>query len=132
MPIIKLHTEINAPIERVFDLARSIDAHLSSTEETNEKVVEGRKSGLMELHETITWEAKHLFIRQRLTVKITKLDRPKSFEDQMVKGAFAYMKHQHHFSESNTKTIMIVEFDFKAPFGFIGRLFAKVSETLGH
>jgi hypothetical protein len=34
MPLIQLETKIEAPQERVFDLARSIDAHLASTEGT--------------------------------------------------------------------------------------------------
>ena len=34
MPLIELETQINAPMERVFDLARSIDAHMKSTEDT--------------------------------------------------------------------------------------------------
>lgn len=30
MPLIELETQIDAPIERVFDLARSIEAHIAS------------------------------------------------------------------------------------------------------
>ncbi|MDC0088049.1 SRPBCC family protein [Akkermansiaceae bacterium] len=126
MTIIKLQTEINAPVERVFDLSRSIDAHLASTEATHEKVAEGRQSGLMELDEIITWEAKHFCINQRLTVKLTKLDYPHMFEDQMIKGAFSFMKHKHSFSESNHKTIMTDIFEFKAPLGIIGTLIEKL------
>ena len=37
MPLIQLETKIEAPQERVFDLARSIDAHMASTESTHEK-----------------------------------------------------------------------------------------------
>tara|TARA_Y100000385_G_scaffold50965_1_gene47775 strand:+ start:2192 stop:2338 length:147 start_codon:yes stop_codon:yes gene_type:complete len=48
MPIIKIETIINAPIDRVFDLARSIDLHTLSTKETNEKAVAGKTSGFIE------------------------------------------------------------------------------------
>jgi hypothetical protein len=52
MPTIELITPINAPIDRVFDLARSIDLHMESTKQTGEKAIAGRISGLIELDET--------------------------------------------------------------------------------
>ena len=39
MPVITLTTVIGAPRERVFDLARSIDAHQDSTGNTEERAV---------------------------------------------------------------------------------------------
>lgn len=47
MPLIELHTEISAPRERVFDLARSVDAHLDSAGATRERAVAGVTSGLI-------------------------------------------------------------------------------------
>ncbi|MFM7563387.1 MAG: cell division protein, partial [Planctomycetota bacterium] len=41
MPIITLTTAIAAPIETVFDLSRSIDLHIASTAQTNERAVAG-------------------------------------------------------------------------------------------
>jgi len=76
MPVIQLETKITAPVERVFDLARSIDAHTSTTEGTGERAAEGRTTGLIEAGETVTWEARHLGVRQRLTSKITAMERP--------------------------------------------------------
>lgn len=88
MPTLHLRTLINAPIERVFDLARSIDAHMASTSQTREKAISGRTSGLIEQGETVTWEATHFGIRQQLSVRITQMDRPYHFEDEMISGAF--------------------------------------------
>ena len=48
---IELLTEINAPIEKCFDLSRSIDLHLESTKQTGEEAIAGRTSGLIELGE---------------------------------------------------------------------------------
>ena len=39
MPTITLVTKINAPIERCFDLARSIDLHQHTSSKTNEKAI---------------------------------------------------------------------------------------------
>ena len=122
MALIELETEINAPIERVFDLARSIDAHMASTEGSNERAVAGRTSGLIEDGDTVTWEAKHFGITQRLSVRITELDRPRLFADEMVRGAFASMHHTHRFISSGEGTTMKDEFRFTAPFGFLGQI----------
>ena len=122
MALILLETVINAPVERVFDLARSIDAHLASTEGTAERAVEGRTSGLIEPGETVTWEARHLGVTQRLTVRITEFDRPNFFSDEMVRGAFAAMRHTHRFLPHRDGTRMCDEFYFRAPLGPLGLL----------
>jgi hypothetical protein len=59
MPRIVLKTEIDAPIEVCFDLSRSIDLHQISTAHTNEQAIDGVTSGLINLHESVTWRARH-------------------------------------------------------------------------
>lgn len=121
-PILLLETLIHAPVERVFDLARSIDAHVSSTSKTGEKAVEGRTSGLIERGETVTWEARHFGVQQRLSVRITEFDRPNMFADEMITGAFKSMHHTHRFAAEDDHTRMIDEFEFAAPLGLLGRI----------
>jgi ligand-binding SRPBCC domain-containing protein len=121
VPKIILETIIEAPIERVFDLARSIDVHMDSTKATNERVIAGKKAGLIELGETVTWRAKHLGIHQNLCVQITKFERPYLFEDTMLSGAFKAMKHMHRFESMGTKTKMTDEFEFTSPLALIGK-----------
>lgn len=122
MPIIKLTSVIDAPIEVVFDLSRSIELHLASTEETNERVVAGRASGLIELGETVTWRAKHLGVYQNLTPVITVCQPHSHFADEMVKGAFKRFRHDHYFSVTPAGTTMVETFDYTAPLGVLGRL----------
>lgn len=122
MPTIRLQTHIAAPLERVFDLACSVDVHMAGSQRTGERAVGGRMAGLVELGDTVTWEARHLGVRQRLTSRITKVERCALFEDRMVTGAFASMRHAHHFSATPTGTLMVDEFCFAAPLGVIGRL----------
>lgn len=129
MAIIALMTEINAPVERCFDLSRSIDLHQHSTTGTNERAIAGVTSGLIRLNETVTWRAKHFGINQNLTSKITELNFPNYFTDVMVKGAFRRMEHLHSFEASGNKTIMKDRFEFEAPLGFIGRFAEKVFLT---
>jgi len=122
MPTIELFTEIQAPIAKVFDFARSIDLHLKSTKQTGEQAIAGRTSGLIELGETVTWRAKHFGIWQKLTSKITDFNAPYFFADEMVKGAFKSFRHEHHFSFADDTILMKDLFVFESPLGFLGRL----------
>jgi len=122
MPIIVTRLFIQAPAAVCFDLARSIDIHMASTSHTQERAVGGRTSGLIELGESVTWEAVHLGIRQRLTARITAFERPTRFVDEMVSGAFSRFRHEHRFEESADGTWMIDTFDYTSPLGPLGRL----------
>ena len=119
---IELSTFIHAPIERCFDLARSIDLHMVSTKQTGEQAIAGRMTGLIELGETVTWRAKHLGVWQTLTSKITQFDFPNSFTDEMVKGAFKSFHHQHLFYSVDEQTVMKDIFIFESPLGMLGKL----------
>lgn len=125
MPVIRLSTTIHAPIERCFNLSRSIELHISSTSQTNEKAIAGVTSGLIGLNETVTWRAKHFGIYQTLTTKITAYHFPFSFTDEMTKGAFKSMTHQHLFGHNNGVTIMKDVFEFEAPLGWLGKLVSR-------
>ncbi len=75
MPTFDITTNIHAPIESCFDLARDIGFHVQSLEHTNERAIAGRTDGLIEFDETVTWQAKHLGMTRLMTVKITAMDR---------------------------------------------------------
>lgn len=122
MTTIELTTVICAPIDRVFDLARSIDAHQDSTGGTEERAVAGVTKGLIGMGGEVTWEARHFGVRQRLTVRVTAFDRPKYFQDVMVYGAFKSMVHDHEFAEGPTGTVMQDRFKFESPLGILGRI----------
>ena len=122
MPVIELTTVICAPRERVFDLARSIDAHQDSTSGTEECAVTGVTSGLIGMGDEVTWEARHFGLRQRLTVRVTAFDRPNRFQDIMISGAFKIMIHDHEFSDHAEGTLMLDRFEFQSPMGILGRI----------
>jgi ligand-binding SRPBCC domain-containing protein len=118
-------TLIHAPIERVFDLSRSIDVHLTSASGTGEQTVAtgGLTTGLMGMGDVVTWQARHFGIRQRLTSKITRFDPPHAFQDTMLRGAFAYMQHDHFFCAlPGGATAMRDTFRFAAPVPILGRI----------
>jgi ligand-binding SRPBCC domain-containing protein len=121
MPIIELATHIHAPVQKCFDLARSIDVHLASTKHTGETAIAGRTSGLIELGESVTWRAKHLGKWQTLTSKISEMEFPNFFVDEMVEGAFKNFRHEHYFFPIKDQTMMKEVFMFESPYGFWGR-----------
>ncbi|MEO9484586.1 MAG: SRPBCC family protein [Ekhidna sp.] len=122
MPHIQLETRISAPIDRCFDLSRSIDLHKISTAHTNEEAIDGVTTGLISLNESVTWRAKHFGVYQTLTTKITEFNSPSLFVDEMVKGAFKGFRHQHHFESIENGTLMTDIFDYQSPFGLLGKL----------
>ena len=127
MPLIELTTIINAPIERCFDLARSIDLHKRSMDGTNEEAIGGVTSGLIGAGEQVTWRATHFGVTQRLTSRITQFDRPHHFRDEMIEGIFKMIQHDHWFESTNiNETVMKDEFRFESPGGLFGQIFNKV------
>ena len=122
MPTIHLTTFVAAPAQRVFDLARSIDLHRKSMAHTDETAIAGTTSGLIGLQETVTWKAKHLRKIRILKSKITAMEPPLSFTDEMVEGDFKSLRHEHHFKRIDNGTLLIDVFTFETPYGGLGRL----------
>ena len=126
MPKIHLTTFIAAPVERVFNLSRSISLHKISTAGTNEEAIAGITSGLINLNETVTWRAKHLFKTRQHTSVISAMEMPVQFVDEMVQGEFKSFRHEHHFKPIDNGTIMIDLLDFETPYGTFGKIFNSI------
>ena len=97
MAKIHLTTFISAPVQRVFDLSRSISLHKISTAGTNEKAIAGVTEGLISENETVTWQAKHLFKTRLFTSRIMEMEMPDQFTDEMTNGDFKSFRHEHFF-----------------------------------
>jgi ligand-binding SRPBCC domain-containing protein len=122
MASIRLLTFIKAPPDRVFDLARSIEAHEYSAARSREKAVAGVRHGLIGLNEEVTWEARHFGFKQQLTVRITEYEWPLRFKDVMVAGPFKSMTHEHKFIVHPPGMQMVDRLDFESPLGMLGRV----------
>jgi ligand-binding SRPBCC domain-containing protein len=122
MPTIHLETFIRAPAELCFDLSRSVDVHMASTNYTGERAILGVTSGMMNLGDEVTWEATHFGLRQRLTSRITAMERPRMFVDEMQRGAFKSWHHTHIFEPRADGTLMIDDARYVSPLGPLGRV----------
>ena len=118
-------TVIRAPIERCFDLARSVEVHLAGNIHSGESAVAlaGVTSGLPGMAQRVTWRAKHFGVWHNLTSEITAMEPPAWFQDTMVRGIVRYMRHDHYFrSVSGEETGMRDVFCFAAPLPILGPL----------
>jgi ligand-binding SRPBCC domain-containing protein len=126
VPVIIQETYIQAPIEVCFDLARNVEVHTKTTSNTKERAIGGVTKGLLENGDSVTWEAIHFGVKQRLTARITEMEKPHTFSDEMVNGAFHSFNHTHEFLVNGKGTIMMDTFEYQAPFGIIGQLANKL------
>ena len=115
---ITIRTWIAAPVEVCFDLARDVAAHAESSAFSGERLVApGRLYGLLETGDLLCFEGKHFGFRQRFCAKITHVDRPHVFVDEMVEGVFRALRHAHWFSALDGGTLMSDHLTWRAPLG---------------
>ena len=129
MPRIELQTVVLASPQACYDLALNVQAHLDSTRQTGERVLHGPAGGQLGLGDVVTWEGRHFGFRQRLTVKITATTPPAHFRDELVRGAFRTLCHDHYFEAVAGGTLMRDVFEFSCPAGLVGRWFERLYLT---
>lgn len=126
---ITLETLIDAPAELCFDMVRNVDTHIASTAGTGEKAVAGVTSGLLAAGVKVTWEARHLGLRWRLTSRITEFDPPRRFVDEQVQGPCGYWRHEHRFNPDTETIRMVDQVRYRMPLGVVGGLSTGLSFT---
>lgn len=126
MTRIRLESRIDAPIERVFDLARDIGLHERSMAATGERAIAGRTSGQIEVGETVTWRARHFGLWWTMTSRIMEVRAPTTFADEQAQGPFRSFHHRHTFRSVRGGTLMVDDWEHEAPFGPIGWLADRV------
>jgi hypothetical protein len=116
-------TLIDAPIERVFDLSRSVEVHLLANVHDNEQALAlgGVTTGLVGLGEQVTWRAKHFGLWHDLTSRATVVKPPTHFQVTMVEGIFRSMQADHLFrSLPSGATELRDAFAIAAPLPILG------------
>jgi hypothetical protein len=118
-------TIIKAPIQRCFDLSRSVEVHLLHNVHFGEQAVAcgGVTAGLVGLSQEVTWRAKHFGFWHTLTSKTTVLKPPTYFQVTMTRGIFRFMQAEHIFRiDPSGNTEMIDLFSIAAPLPVLGLL----------
>ena len=96
--------------------------HTISTRKTQEEIIGGVRSGVLQLGDSVTFRARHFGIWQTLTSQVVELNAPTYFCDVMQQGAFKWLRHEHYFEQHNSMTIMRDVFAFESPLGWLGKL----------
>jgi ligand-binding SRPBCC domain-containing protein len=122
MVTIKLNTWVDAPVERCFKLATSIEFHIASARPLREKAVSGVTTGLLGEGDMVKWRARHFLVRLSHTSLVTGWKPFSHFREVMVSGIFARYDHEHYFATMDDGTRVRDELKFSAPFGPLGRM----------
>jgi ligand-binding SRPBCC domain-containing protein len=119
MITIRSTTIVQAPVERCFKLAVSIDLQMAAS---GHKAIAGVTSGLIGPGDTVTWEGRS-FGRKVTHQSLIEVWRPYNyFRDIMIDGSLASYEHDHHFAPLNDGTRIRDEVHFTTPKGMWGRL----------
>jgi ligand-binding SRPBCC domain-containing protein len=122
MVTIKLNTWVNAPVERCFKLASSVEFHIASARPMRERAVSGVTSGLLREGDTVKWHARRFLLRLTHT-SLMEVSRPFShIREVMAAGIFARYEHEHYFAAMDDGTRVRDELKFSAPLGPLGRM----------
>lgn len=116
-------TIIHAPIERCFDLSRSVEVHLLSNIHSGEQALAtgGITTGLVGLSGQVTWRAKHFGVWQELTSETTALNTPTYFQVTMIRGIFRSMQADHTFRSLGPGVTELKDnFQIAAPLPILG------------
>lgn len=118
-----VETVIHAPVERCFDIARDVAAHVESAAFSGERLVPpGKLEGTLGLGDLVAFEGRHFGVRQRFVARIIEVTPPRRFVDEMVSGAFRRLRHEHEFVMHAEGTLTRDILEWESPLGFIGRI----------
>lgn len=126
MPTIHLTTFIAAPVERVFDLNRSIGLQKVFMERLGFTAVAGITAGLINKEESVTWKGKYLYKTRFFTSRVTDITPFELFIEKMIRGDFKNYRHEHYFKPAENGTIVIDIINFEISSGWLGRMITRL------
>ena len=116
---------VNAPIERCFDITRSIEAHEDTSILIKGKAVGGKTRGLSELGDETTWSARFLGCRFKVRTRIIEMNAPHEICEQRVSGIPRHFDHRYSLTSTEDGTLIEDAFTIGFPFGVLGDFFLK-------
>ena len=128
MPILEFKTEIDAPLQKVWDFHSSLDG-LKKVTPKGVKVEILDYSPPLKAGSRFTLVIKRFGVPIRWEVEYLTFDPPNGFSDRQVdsNGPFKNWKHEHRFiALSESRTLLHDRVEYEAPFGILG----KIAEAL--
>ena len=123
---VEVVTTVRAPRSVLFDLELDMDAHARSLAGSGEAAVTSSGSRHLAPGDEVTFTARHLGVRWRMTARVVEHRRPTRFVDEQVRGPFRSMRHEHDFTMVDAEsTVMRDRMSIVLPLGVAGRLVAR-------
>ncbi|SCF27677.1 SRPBCC family protein [Micromonospora chokoriensis] len=123
--LIEIVSVICADPTVVFDLERDVDVHAASLHGSRETATTSTGRRRLTLGDEVTFRARHLGLRWRMTSRITAYERPHRFVDEQTRGPFRALRHEHLFRDVDGGTQMIDRMTVTAPLGPLGALVTR-------
>jgi hypothetical protein len=100
---------VNAPIERLFDLVRSIGAHEATSS------IDGRAAAL---NDVTTWSAKFFGLRFQIATRVTTFNPPFSLTENLERGLLLEFGHVYSLRRLESDLVELEDcFTFRSPLG---------------
>ncbi len=125
MPVLHFTNFVEAPIDVVFGLSRSVSIFKIAFQQNKVWPVAGITFGLIKEGEMITWKLNFLFKTRIFTIKITEMRLNDRFEEKIINNDVITLKHEHFFKPTQNGTIVIDRIDYQLKNGFLGMLMNK-------
>ncbi len=111
------HRTIDAPIERICDLVRSIQAH-EVTSSIDGRAVAGKTSGLSALNDVTTWSARFFGLRFQIATRVTRFNPPFSLTETLERGLLLEFGHVYSLRVLESGLVELEDcFVFRSPLG---------------
>lgn len=122
MQTIRLTTWVDAPVERCFRLAATVDLTAVALGSRRARAVEGVRTGPMGKGDAVTWRGWHFGWQRRHESVIEELRPCSYFLSVMRRGSFALYEHEHHFAAMDGGTRIRDEVRFRVSGWMGGRI----------
>ena len=119
---IEFNTHIKAPVDRCFDLARSIEFHKISVKPIQEESVAGCTKGLIGYNQHALLQSKVKGFHFSTELKLTKFTPPFFMSYDIMDSNFESIIHDYYFYDISEETVMINHFYYKPKWGILGEI----------
>lgn len=113
---------IKAPVERVFDLCRSMEMLKVYLRDQGAQLLAGKVNGLLAPNDVFTLKGKHYKRDRFFRLKIKEVNPHTHLASEIVAGDLKYFDHGIFFKQAENGTIIIDKINFKSKFGIVSNL----------
>ena len=127
MPLIQRTTFIAAPVDRLFDLSRSVSLIKQALLANNIHISGQKTTGLLGEGEPVTLQSKLFFKKRDLKIHLSKIVRPDMYIEEQVEGFFKSYKHEHYFKPCENGSFLIDQISYETKNGIAGVVADKLA-----